>query len=250
MRLIALGTGHGNVDPERFQTSWLLEAGESRLLLDAGEPCAQRLRAIGIAPGSLDAVLISHAHADHIGGLALLMQAVWGDGRDTPLPIHLPAHAGPPVSDWLDFTMALLPERPGFGFRLLSWPEPCITGSLQISVHPTTHLKSARLRDPSVEAFAMDIRHGSARTIFSGDIGSPGDLQPLLTLPTDLLICELSHIDPDDLMSELRGCTIGSLILTHVAERFLSDRQKWLEKFQSTLGFPVGYAEEGHWISL
>lgn len=47
----------------------------TRLLVDCGLSARQvglRLREIGVDPASLDAVLISHEHRDHVGGLGLL----------------------------------------------------------------------------------------------------------------------------------------------------------------------------------
>jgi len=50
----------------------LVRIGPARLLVDAGLPLpllAARLAAAGAAPGELDAVLVSHEHADHARGL-------------------------------------------------------------------------------------------------------------------------------------------------------------------------------------
>ena len=53
----------------------LLEAGETRLLIDAGLSGRQiraRLQTIGRAPETLSGILITHEHSDHITGLSVL----------------------------------------------------------------------------------------------------------------------------------------------------------------------------------
>jgi len=52
----------------------LVATGECRLLLDAGlsaRQIIQRLDAIGVRPESLDGILITHEHGDHIAGLTI-----------------------------------------------------------------------------------------------------------------------------------------------------------------------------------
>jgi phosphoribosyl 1,2-cyclic phosphodiesterase len=49
----------------------LIELGSLRLLVDAGlsaRALGQRLEAVGVAPGSIDCVLLSHEHVDHVRG--------------------------------------------------------------------------------------------------------------------------------------------------------------------------------------
>jgi phosphoribosyl 1,2-cyclic phosphodiesterase len=64
VRLTPLGSGsRGNAA--------LLEAGQTKLLIDAGlsaRALAQRLDAVGVAPESVDAILLSHEHSDHTRG--------------------------------------------------------------------------------------------------------------------------------------------------------------------------------------
>jgi phosphoribosyl 1,2-cyclic phosphodiesterase len=66
VRLQILGTGsRGN--------ALLLETGDTRILIDAGfmpRTLARRLRAVAVPPESISAVVVTHEHADHIGGVA------------------------------------------------------------------------------------------------------------------------------------------------------------------------------------
>lgn len=51
----------------------LLEGGGTRVLIDAGFPprvLAARLRAVGVPPESITAVVVTHEHTDHAGGVA------------------------------------------------------------------------------------------------------------------------------------------------------------------------------------
>ncbi|MBI4998261.1 MAG: MBL fold metallo-hydrolase [Rhodocyclales bacterium] len=66
MRFASLGSGsRGN--------ALVVEAGRTRILLDCGfgpRELARRLARAGLAPGDLDAILVTHEHADHVGGVA------------------------------------------------------------------------------------------------------------------------------------------------------------------------------------
>ena len=75
MRAWVLGSGsEGN--------AVLVECGESRVLIDAGfgtRTIAARLKSIGVAPGSIEACIITHEHGDHVRGAAAGARR-WGWG--------------------------------------------------------------------------------------------------------------------------------------------------------------------------
>lgn len=64
-----LGTGTPDPSPVRFSAATLVEAGGMKFLFDAGRGATVRLRQIGVPLGSLEAVLLTHLHSDHVVGL-------------------------------------------------------------------------------------------------------------------------------------------------------------------------------------
>src|SRR5258708_15821885 len=85
-----LGPVPGSPAAYRNHSSFLLETGGHKILVDAGESCSRTLIELGIQPVELDTIIITHGHSDHTGGLAMGIQSCWIMGRERPLPIFLP----------------------------------------------------------------------------------------------------------------------------------------------------------------
>jgi len=65
--------------------STVVSSSRTRILVDAGLSCREtfrRMRACGLDPQSLDAVLISHEHSDHVAGLPVL-------ARKLRIPVYM-----------------------------------------------------------------------------------------------------------------------------------------------------------------
>ena len=117
MRFASLGSGsRGNAT--------LIEVGETRVLLDCGFSCAElekRLACLQLVPHDLDAVLVSHEHADHISGVARL-------SRRFGIPVWMTAgteavHRGGALADW----------------RCFSGHAPFEIGDVQVAPYPVPH---------------------------------------------------------------------------------------------------------------
>lgn len=227
-----LGTGPGDVVAGRFQASILLECSGLDVLLDAGEPCSGRLLELGFSLTDLDAVWLTHAHPDHIGGLPLLLQACRLHGRDRALPLGVPAHLAEPLGRWLE-AVHLPADRLGFALEEFSWQDGVPVGLADLSVIPrrTTHLPAGEGK----EAFLLEISDADRRMVYSGDVGSVDDLNGVLNRPMDLLICELAHVTPADLAAKLQTARIGVLCLTHVAAAWERKREEIKRQFESVL---------------
>lgn len=71
MKIYFLGTG-AFFTLKSFHTNIIIEANEKRLLVDAGSDIKWSLHQAGLGPKDIDALYISHLHADHAGGVEYL----------------------------------------------------------------------------------------------------------------------------------------------------------------------------------
>jgi len=97
-RVTLLGTGTPIPDPDRFGPSTLVEAGNQKLLFDAGRGATIRLRQINAVKGTImtkiDALFLTHYHSDHTLGIPDLWLTGWlGNSRKEPFRLIGPVGA-------------------------------------------------------------------------------------------------------------------------------------------------------------
>lgn len=96
-RVTLLGTGAPGPRPDRFGPSTLIEAGDQRLLIDAGRGATIRLGQLGVPIGSIDALLLTHYHSDHTVGIPDVWLTGWlrphFGGRNKPFHVIGPIGA-------------------------------------------------------------------------------------------------------------------------------------------------------------
>jgi len=227
-----LGTGSGIPSADSFFSSAIVRLDGKYLLIDSGEPCVHLLRDRGTMLVDLDAVLITHGHVDHIGGVPALLQGCRLMGRTKPLPIYLPAEMIAPLGAWIS---ALYLTEVSMGFEL-SW-HPWKTGvgidfghGISVTPYLNAHLRDSYAGKPGAdttrpcESFSFEVEYESFRAVFSGDLSSPGELAPLLGKPTSVLVSELSHFSAAELAEVLKPAEIQSLCLVYLAEEYSMDR--------------------------
>src|SRR3954452_24248971 len=105
-----LGTAGTIPLPNRQLSAALVRVGGSLVLLDCGEGTQVALRKRGWGLRRLRAILVTHAHADHVLGLPglLLSLGFSGKGADEPLTVYGP----PPLEDVLRRLLVVAPRLP------------------------------------------------------------------------------------------------------------------------------------------
>ncbi len=89
------GTGSPMTDERHSGPCTAVIAGRRLFIVDAGAGSATLLNRMRLNPGRIEAVLLTHYHGDHIGGLGdLLMQRWIAATAASPLPVYGPAGLG------------------------------------------------------------------------------------------------------------------------------------------------------------
>lgn len=93
MKLTFLGTGAPRPSTERYGPSIYVEAGDHKILVDAGPGMRERLFEAGgfDAISGVDHVLVTHLHFDHTVSISSAWLSGWLFGRRVPLRIQGPA---------------------------------------------------------------------------------------------------------------------------------------------------------------
>lgn len=182
LRLTVLGNSTAVPHPESAAAGYLVEWGDTSVLLDAGQGVIRSLQD-RLDPHKLAAVVIGHMHADHsldLVGLRYLYP--WGERAVDPLPVHLP----PGGRERLDALARGISERVGFFNDAYAIDEydpdaPLVIGPLTIRFNRGRHY---------VPAWGLTVEGpDGARLAYTGDTG-PSDSVVDFSTDADLLLIE------------------------------------------------------------
>ena len=91
MTFTTLGTNSGPIpNPERSEPANLLRFGDQVVLVDVGDGAPEQLVKAGVPLKAVTAVVISHLHFDHTGGLFAFLGLRYQAGIQGPLTIYGP----------------------------------------------------------------------------------------------------------------------------------------------------------------
>jgi ribonuclease BN (tRNA processing enzyme) len=224
------GSGDAFGSGGRFQTCiHLRHRDQPPVLLDCGATSLSALKALGLDPGEIAAVFVSHLHGDHFGGIPFLILDGQFSRRTRPLTV-----AGPPgIEGRLDQAMELM--FPG---------STRVERRFQVDMAELVPGETAQVAGAQVTAWAADHPSGApalslrlglgGRSIaYTGDTAWTDDLVAVAA-GADLLIAEAYYFDKAipyhlrhaDLVAHRADLTSRRIVLTHLSADMLarSDR--------------------------
>jgi ribonuclease BN (tRNA processing enzyme) len=226
MKLTILGSGDAFGSGGRFNTCFMLDTGDRRVLVDFGASSLVAMRARDVAPDSIDGIILTHLHGDHFGGLPwLLIDAQYVSKRTRPLVV-----AGPRGTEarFVTATEALYADSTkserNFELSFIEYEErkPRDIGGVNVTAFEVKHPSGA-------PPYALRFECGGKVLAFTGDTGW---VEVLLDVArdADLFISECFQYDVtlpihlDYLTIDANYERLGAkrILLTHMGEAMLA----------------------------
>jgi ribonuclease BN (tRNA processing enzyme) len=216
MRLTVVGCAGSFPGPDSAASCYLLESDGFRLVIDLGNGALGALQKYA-GLFDIDAICLSHLHADHCVDLYSygIARTYAPGGPRPPIPVYGPAGTSGRI--------AMIHGDAGADGLMKRFSFVTLTqGSMSIGPFEVT---AAHVNHP-VETFGFRFSHRGRTVAYSGDTGETEAL-PRLASGADVFLCEASFLDgpglpPDLHLSALQAARYaacagaGKLVLTHL----------------------------------
>lgn len=228
--VLFLGTGDAFCNGGRLHTAFHVAADGYQALVDCGATTIAVMRHLQMDVAAIDAIVVSHLHGDHFGGIPfLLMDACYNAPRTKLLTIVGPVGTRLRVMDTLG---CLYPGAPakveGLLLRFIEFKdrESLAVGPLGVLPVPVVHPSGST-------AYGLRINVGGRVVAFSGDTAMTPALAEIAR-DADLFICECysyekkipAHTDFKTLETHVPRIAPRRLVLTHMSVDMLANRHR------------------------
>lgn len=215
MKVEFIGVGEA-FDETLPNNSQVVEWNDYRLLIDCGYAVPHALWRKHPDPEYLDAVYISHPHADHYFGLPSYLVRLAEDGRKRPIEVFCPTGVKAAVSEMIEC-----------GYRGILAKIPLFMKVIEVMQGEPLKLAGARLDFAQsahpVRNFAIAVSHGNGKYAYSGD-GNFTPATSALYRSSTLLVHEAyclgppfhGHASIGEIIGMAERAEVETLALTHL----------------------------------
>lgn len=236
-----LGTGAAFSDANRTTTMLAVSTDRSAVVIDCGGDVVQRLLSHGIALDTIDALIVTHEHADHVSGFPLMMERLWLAGRTRALDVYGVARAVAQARRIHDaFDTSRWPGYPEIRYHLVeASPSAAVLEceAWRIAATPGSH-------PVPVIALRIEDLVGGGVLVYSCDTERSGEVERLAQ-GANLLVHEATgagpgHSSATDAAAVAKGAGVARLVLVHIAPHADDDGQLLAEAERGFAGAVVG----------
>lgn len=222
-----LGTGTCQIEHERRASSVLLDLDGLLVLFDCGHGVVQRLLEVGISHNTLNHIVLSHFHPDHVSDLIPLLHAgAWS--RRAPRSSDLHIYGPPGVQRLVDGLMNL--------FGPSSFTQPSYT----VQVHGITHehfevgtQRFEFISLPPAGNHGLRFHWGGKRYALTGDSHFHAQEIAFLT-GVDLAIIDSGHLEDEQIVQLAAQSQARAIVCSHLYREIDAPR---LQAWAATLGY-------------
>lgn len=252
MKIILLGTSHGDPTDSRLQSASLVEVGGNRYLIDAGEGISTTLIRRKTGPETLNAIFVTHMHLDHSGGVPELLELALKYRKRQPdinPPVFLPeARGAVALKEWLTVNHMHNPDAN----KLNIYKAGTIfdDGIIKVEAYPTKHISRDDSNEP--KSFGFKITAEGKSVFFTGDLASDFSDFPFEGAQNcQLLISELVHFSAESAYARLKDINVGHLVFNHLGNHWqTSEGEKEIITLFANCNYPVSVGFDGAEFTL
>jgi ribonuclease BN (tRNA processing enzyme) len=232
-----VGSGDSFGSGGRFQTCIMVDGPQSRFCMDFGASSLIALAQQGIEHNSIDAILLTHLHGDHCGGVPfLLVDAMLGAKRTRPLVVAGPKDLRRRMGEMQEILFpgshVMSPKFP------LQWIE-LEPGQVQSILDLKVTAQRAR-HTPETNPTALRVEVGDKVVAYSGDTEWTTDVAKVAQ-GADLFVAECYffdkpikwHLNYPAIAANRAAFGARRVILTHMSKEMLAQVDKVPEECAS-----------------
>lgn len=225
MLVQCLGSGDAFGSGGRMNTCFLVKTTSTGILLDCGASALIGLKKAGFTGADIDAIIITHLHGDHFGGLAFVIcEIIAMRYRSKPLTIIGPERTEEKTRVVLECFFPGVEIKPDSGviFKQYEPAIPLVFDSFQLTSFPAVHA-------PATNPHSIRLQVGHTVIAYSGDT-EWSDALIAASMNADLFICEAStwnkevnqHLSVKTILAQLHRLQAKRIVLTHLGEEALN----------------------------